>query len=170
MLMGANRKIIRHANVQSAVATACHDVDRVTFTGLHHVFRRLDSRLRGNDRGETNPPACDYSSLSALRKAGKIPAESRVTRMAPQPPKIAEPTGPSKRAMPPDSNSPNSLDAPMKRLDTAETRPRMGSGVTICTSVWRTNTETMSAAPRIASAATLRTIERDQANTNVENP
>ncbi len=35
--------------------------------------------------------------------------------------------------MPPDSNSPSSLDAPMNRLDTAETRPRMASGVTICT-------------------------------------
>lgn len=72
--------------------------------------------------------------------------------------------------MPPDSNSPSSFDAPMNRLDTAETRPRMESGVTICTSVWRTKTETMSAAPRVAKARTLKTIERDRANTKVASP
>ena len=42
----------------------------------------------------------------------------------------------------------------MNRVETAATRPRMASGVTSCTRVWRTNTESMSAAPSAASAAT----------------
>ena len=40
-------------------------------------------------------------------------------------PKIAAPTGPRMRAAIPVSNSPSSLDAPMNKPDTAETRPRM---------------------------------------------
>jgi hypothetical protein len=40
----------------------------------------------------------------------------------------------------------------MKRVDTAATRPRMGSGVTSWTRVWRTKTLSMSAPPRIARA------------------
>jgi hypothetical protein len=36
---------------------------------------------------------------------------------------------------------------------TAPTRPRIASGVSSCTSMWRTNTLTISAAPRITSTA-----------------
>ena len=68
-----------------------------------------------------------------------------VTISAPTPPKTAAPTGPRKRATRPLSNSPSSLEAQMNRVETAATRPRMASGVTSCTRVWRTNTLSMSA-------------------------
>ena len=64
--------------------------------------------------------------------------------------------------MTPDSNSPSSFEAPMKRLDTAVTRPRIGSGVTICTSDWRTNTDTMSAARGSQAQATITAIGRQR--------
>jgi hypothetical protein len=75
-------------------------------------------------------PACGFA------QSRKNPRPQQRHEMGPQSPNKAEPKGPTKRAMPPDSNSSSSLDAPMNRPDTAATRPRMGSGVTICTSVW----------------------------------
>jgi hypothetical protein len=36
MLMGADGEVIRHADIQSAVTAARHDVDRVAPAGLHH--------------------------------------------------------------------------------------------------------------------------------------
>jgi hypothetical protein len=53
----------------------------------------------------------------------------------------------------PDSKPPSSFDAPMKMLFTAPTRPRSSSGVRIWTSVLRTTTLTLSAAPSTRSAA-----------------
>jgi hypothetical protein len=74
------------------------------------------------------------------------------------PPSSTDATGPSSAAVAPDSNSPSWLLAPMKTELTALTRPRMSSGVSSCTSVWRMTTLTMSAAPPSASApATART-------------
>ena len=63
------------------------------------------------------------------------------------PPASTAGTAPIRAASAPDSNSPSSFEAPMNTALTAETRPRMSSGVSICTRVWRTNTLTMSAAP-----------------------
>ena len=58
----------------------------------------------------------------------------------------------------------------MNSVDTAATRPRMWSGVTSCTSVWRTNTETMSAPPSTASIATDSQRNVDRPNTSVATP
>ena len=62
--------------------------------------------------------------------------------------------GPNSQAVTPDSSPPMSFEATMKTLLTAETRPRMGSGVSICTSVWRTTTLTLSTAPAKTSSPT----------------
>ena len=54
---------------------------------------------------------------------------------------------PISAAKAPDSNSPSEFEAPVNSEFTALTRPRMESGVSICTSVSLMNTLTMSAAP-----------------------
>jgi hypothetical protein len=73
-------------------------------------------------------------------------------------------------AVAPARNSPNWLLALMKVALTALTRPRISSGVSSCTSVWRTTMLTMSAAPLTASAtiATMKWVEN--ANTRIEAP
>ena len=58
----------------------------------------------------------------------------------------------------------------MKTELTALTRPRMASGVSSCTSVWRTTMLTMSAAPPMANAASDSTKFVDKPNTSVTNP
>src|SRR5437870_12664588 len=50
-------------------------------------------------------------------------------------------------AVKPDSSAPNSFEVPIKMLFTAETRPRISSGVTSCTMVPRMITLTPSNAP-----------------------
>jgi hypothetical protein len=63
------------------------------------------------------------------------------------PPATTEITGPNSAAVNPDSSAPNSFDVPMKILFTAETRPRISSGVTSCTMEPRMITLTLSNAP-----------------------
>src|SRR5438270_365652 len=63
------------------------------------------------------------------------------------PPATTEITGPKRAAVNPDSSAPNSFDVPMKILFTAETRPRISSGVTNCTIEPRMITLTLSNAP-----------------------
>src|SRR5437870_13045086 len=63
------------------------------------------------------------------------------------PPTTTEVIGPHHAAVTPDSNPPSSLDAPMKTELTAETRPRLESGVRIWISEWRMTTEMLSKAP-----------------------
>ncbi len=46
-------------------------------------------------------------------------------------------TAPMSAAATPDSKAPSSFEAPMKTAFTALTRPRMPSGVSSCTSMWR---------------------------------
>ena len=58
----------------------------------------------------------------------------------------------------------------MKTLLTAETRPRMASGVSICTSVWRTTTLTLSKAPTRNIAASESQRLRDRPKTIVAAP
>src|SRR6202040_4231298 len=70
------------------------------------------------------------------------------------PPPTTEITGPKSAAVNPDSNAPNSFDVPMKMLFTAETRPRISSGVTSCTIEPRMITLTLSTAPAINSIDT----------------
>ena len=54
------------------------------------------------------------------------------------PPPTTDHTGPNHFAVMPDSNAPSSFDEPMKMALTADTRPRIASGVSTCTSVPRT--------------------------------
>ena len=58
----------------------------------------------------------------------------------------------------------------MKTELTALTRPRIASGVSSCTSVWRITTLTMSAAPETASAISDSQNEADSANTSIATP
>ena len=61
-------------------------------------------------------------------------------------------TKPNHAAVVPDSNSPNSFDAPINTEVTALTRPRISSGVCSCTSSERTNTLIMSPIPNMTNA------------------
>src|SRR5881296_2101833 len=85
--------------------------------------------------------------------SGQSSATAMTTRIVPVPPETTAKTGPKKYATRPDSNPPSSFDVPMKRLLTAETRPRISSGVSNCTSVWRITTLTLSTAPHRNSVA-----------------
>ena len=62
-------------------------------------------------------------------------------------PKMTEGIKPRRRAAKPDSKAPISLEEPMKRLLTAETRPRMLSGVRSWMMVERMTTEMLSKTP-----------------------
>src|SRR5271154_4508834 len=83
---------------------------------------------------------------SSRRNPGNSRAHSAATASVAIPPTMTAGFSPHHDAVSPDSNSPSSLDAPMNIELTALTRPRIASGVSSCTSTWRTNTLTMSAA------------------------
>src|SRR5207302_3014828 len=87
------------------------------------------------------------SSAPIFRISGHFNAEPMTTKMVPIPPATTEMTGPNNAAVNPDSSAPNSFEVPMKMLFTAETRPRISSGVTNCTIEPRTITLTLSSAP-----------------------
>src|SRR5580698_8136251 len=74
-------------------------------------------------------------SRSSLRRAGKNAIHNTPTKIVPTPPSTTEGTVPNQAAVKPDSNSPSSLDAPIKREFTALTRPRIASGVANWTKV-----------------------------------
>src|ERR1700730_6784292 len=90
--------------------------------------------------------------------------------MVPAPPITTEGTVPNQAAVTPDSNSPNSLDAPIKSEFTALTRPRISSGVASWIKVTRTYTLTMSEAPSNASATTDSVKSVESPNTIVATP
>src|SRR3954465_440570 len=87
------------------------------------------------------------SNRPILRISGQRQAEANTTTIVPMPPATTDITGPNNAAVRPDSIAPNSLDVPMKMLFTAETRPRISSGVTNCTIDPRMITLTLSSAP-----------------------
>src|SRR6266566_4151510 len=87
------------------------------------------------------------SSAPILRVSGHSDATPSTTKIVPMPPATTEITGPKRAAVNPDSSAPNSFDVPMKMLFTAETRPRISSGVTSCTIEPRMITLTLSNAP-----------------------
>src|SRR6188768_4330954 len=70
-----------------------------------------------------------------------------------QPPRTTEGTVPKRRAATPDSNIPISLDEPMNMLLTADTRPFMFSGVSVCNKVKRMITLIQSNAPLATSSS-----------------
>src|ERR1051325_9442538 len=78
--------------------------------------------------------------------------------------------GPHQDAVTPDSKPPSSLDAPMKTELTAETRPRLESGVRIWMSVWRMTTEMLSNAPVKTRAIMERVKDREKPKTMVARP
>src|SRR6202453_4879673 len=84
---------------------------------------------------------------------GHVFIAARTTRIVTMPPPTTEITGPNHAAVMPDSNAPSSFEVQMKTLFTAETRPRMVSGVRSWTRVWRTITLMVSTAPVRARAA-----------------
>ena len=86
------------------------------------------------------------------------------------PPPTTDATKPNQSAVRPDSNAPSSLDEPMNTALTAETRPRIASGVSTWTSVPRTTTLTLSSAPVSASAMNDRTKLLDRPKTIVAAP
>ncbi len=88
-----------------------------------------------------------------VRRGGNQRAQSPATARVASPPTTTEGTSPHQAAVTPDSSSPSSLEAPINIAFTALTRPRSASGVCSCTSMWRTNTLTMSAAPSTVSTA-----------------
>src|SRR5271165_2940143 len=94
--------------------------------------------------------SCSEPRLETL---GQIAATQSTTSTVPMPPPTTEPTVPNSRAARPDSNAPSSLDEAMKMALIAETRPRISSGVSNWTSVWRTTTLTLSSAPVSKSVA-----------------
>src|SRR3712207_6544697 len=85
-------------------------------------------------------------------------------------PLTTETTGPNQCATNPDSRPPNSLEDPIKTLLTAETRPRIWSGVRSCTSVCRITTLMLSNAPVKNSMANESQNDLDSPKTIVARP
>src|SRR5438477_8186149 len=85
--------------------------------------------------------------------SGQPAADANTTRIVPIPPATTEITGPNNAAVRPDSSAPNSFEVPIKMLFTAETRPRISSGVTNCSIEPRMITLTLSSAPMQDSIA-----------------
>ena len=67
--------------------------------------------------------------FNLLRLRGQMQAAESTTRIVPIPPATTEMTGPKSCAVTPDSKPPSSFDEPMNMEFTAETRPRISSGV-----------------------------------------
>src|SRR5262249_40947203 len=80
------------------------------------------------------------SSLPKRRSCGEDSATAATTISVPRPPLTTEKIGPKSAATVPDSNRPSSFDALMNIPLTAETLPRISSGVRIVASGWRTTT------------------------------
>ena len=106
----------------------------------------------------------------ARRSSGKIHVQSPITTKVPTPPNTTAGTVPNQCAVMPDSNSPNWFDAPIKIMSTAFTRPRIASGVRICTRIARMTTLTMSQAPTSRSEMSDRMRLRDNPKTMVKMP
>lgn len=93
------------------------------------------------------------SSAPNLRKSFHFHIAPSTTSIVPMPPPTTEMTGPNIAAVTPLSNPPKSLEVPMKTLFTADTLPRISSGVSTCTRVERMTTLMLSSAPVSTSAA-----------------
>src|SRR5882724_6598928 len=126
--------------------------------------------INGNATDMFTQPHAEPSSRPYFRISGQLSAVAMTTRMVPTPPATTEMTGPNNCATRPDSNPPNSFEVPMNRLFTAETRPRISSGVSNCTSVCRTTTLTLSTTPQINSIANESQNQRDKPNAIVAIP
>src|ERR1035437_3621172 len=130
----------------------------------YYAYSNLPLGLRRSSSYRCHACRVGCNSLT-LRNSGNIRLHNTTIRIVPTPPATTAGTVPSHAAVTPDSNCPTSFDAPMNIMLTALTRPRISSGVEICTRVCRTTTLTMSQAPSITSAATLNPTFRDSQNT-----
>ena len=92
-----------------------------------------------------SPPAGPGGRRVAAR--GRRLAIPSTTISVPMPPETTEITGPKNCATVPDSKAPSSFDVPMNSPFSADTRPRIASGVSTCTSVPRSTTLMLSQAP-----------------------
>ena len=92
------------------------------------------------------------------------------TIIVPTPPINTAGTTPNKAAVKPDSNSPSWFDVPINIEFTALTRPRISSGVWICTREDRMTTLMTSAAPSMTRVPSDSAKEVDSAKTIVATP
>src|SRR5262245_3505383 len=95
---------------------------------------------------------CDEGTVSrscSFNFLNRGESQATATTVAKQtiPPRTAAGTAPRRRATTPDSNSPNSLEEPIKMELTAEILPRIESGEESCTAAVRTTMLTLSKAP-----------------------
>src|SRR5690606_23727034 len=93
-----------------------------------------------------------FGKRSIRHNTGNQRVQSPVTASVAMPPMTTDRTVPHHFAVKPDSKSPSSFDAPTTTALTALTRPRILSGVSSCTSRWRTETLAIAAAPSTTSA------------------
>src|SRR5438046_6070129 len=116
-----------------------------------HITATLNTFQITPGLGAQTTSLCSYRNVLSSRPifnvSGHHFATPRTTRIVPIPPPTTETTGPNNAAVKPDSSAPNSFEVPMKMLFTAETRPRISSGVTSCTMVPRIITLTLSKEP-----------------------
>lgn len=89
---------------------------RATSTMVSRALGR-PKPIIAKDNGNFNPHHTGITSerRSTLRKSGNISIPRTTTARVPSPPITTEETVPNHAAVTPDSNSPNSFEAPMKR-------------------------------------------------------
>src|ERR1035437_9136666 len=135
----------------------------------YYAYSNLPLGLRRSSSYRCHAWRAGCNSLT-LRNSGNRRLHNTTIRIVPTPPTTTAGNAPHHAAVTPDSNCPTSFDVPMNIMLTALTRPRISSGVEICTSVCRTTTLTMSHAPSTTSAATDNPTFRDSPNTTVHAP
>src|SRR5688572_25068487 len=138
---------------------------------------RVLSGLTGILYGYTATPfsgqgvAVSGSGNRSMRlSAGNHRTQSPAIATLATPPTTTAGFRPHHAAVKPDSNSPSSFEAPMNTAFTALTRPRISSGVSSCTSMWRMYTLIMSEAPMTTSAASETKKSCESPNTTVAIP
>ena len=92
-------------------------------------------------------------SMFNLRNFGVNLAVTITTKTVKIPPTTIDGFKPNALAVVPDSKAPISFDEPMKIELTADTLPRISSGVKSCTNIDRIKTDTASKAPESISSA-----------------
>src|SRR5439155_9886760 len=138
------------------------DMDRYTPAVAARVYARTPSTRNVPSDGVRS------SIRRSVRKRGTTTPMIPTTASDATPPSTTAGTVPSSLAVTPDSNAPSSFDEPMKIEFTEETRPSSCGGVSVCNSVPRINTLTLSATPLKPSSATERTKLRDKPNPRMQ--
>src|ERR1700761_2250962 len=126
------------AGRQRVASLSDHAVGAVRGEGAnrHQRQARVDRRMDFAARGGAGSHHAGVSEITAtsvrrstLRKGGKSHIQIATTPSVPRPPTMTAGMVPNSAAVNPDSNSPNSFDAPTNSMFTALTRPRITSGV-----------------------------------------